>query len=404
MINIIKEIRKEKGLTQEALAYSCGISRRTLSLIENGRTVPTVETAASIANALNMPFEKVFINPGRPLLKEELPNKIRYIDLFCGIGGFRYAAEQCFEGYGINGECVFSSDIDKNAQISYAANFGETPKGDITKIEESSIRDFDLLFGGFPCQSFSIIGKRQGFEDKTRGTLFFNIARILKEKKPQAFVLENVKQLASHDGGKTLDTILSTLRDELDYYVDYKILNALDFGLPQKRERIIIVGSKKPFAMKWPDRSGTQVSLEEILEREVDRKYYASDSIVKKRKAKHASQYSPAIWHENKSGNITSYPYSCALRAGASYNYLLVNGERRLTPREMLRLQGFPDSFKIVVSDYQTRHQAGNAVPVNMVKAVLEEFIPLAFPANFEENSENEEGRNGGKSQTEECE
>lgn len=383
MFNIIKNIRKEKGLTQADLAQLAGISRRSLSDIENGST-PSIETATNIAKALNMPTDKVFINPDKPLSEDELPSKIRYIDLFCGIGGFRYAAENCFGSHGIEGECVFSSDIDKNAQISYEANFGEKPAGDITKIEAGSISDFDLLLGGFPCQAFSIIGKRRGFEDETRGTLFFDIARILKEKKPQAFVLENVKQLATHDHGRTLGVILSTLRDELGYHVDYKILNALDFGLPQKRERIIIVGSKTPFLMNWPSSyHGDQKTLEDILEKDVDPKFYASEAIARKRKEKHTATEYPSIWHENKSGNITSHPFSCALRAGASYNYLLVNGERRLTPREMLRLQGFPDSFKIVVSDYQTRHQAGNAVPVNMIEAVLDAFIPLAFPVGF---------------------
>lgn len=285
---------------------------------------------------------------------------------------------RAFDKLGINGKCVFSSDIDKYAQQAYEANFGEKPVGDITKVDAESIPDFDLLFGGFPCQAFSICGLMKGFEDKTRGTLFFDIARIIKEKQPQAFVLENVKNLASHDGGKTLQTILETLRDELGYHVDYHLLNALDFGLPQKRERIIIVGSKKPFKMDWNFEIKNKKTLNDILEKKVDPKHYASPEIVAKEK-QCIRQSFPSIWHENKSGNISSYPYSCALRAGASYNYLLVNGERRLTPREMLRLQGFPDDFKIVVSDCQTRKQAGNAIPIDMVKMVIERFIPMAF-------------------------
>ena len=176
-----------------------------------------------------------------------------------------------------------------------------------------------------------------------------------------------------------MQTILETLRDELGYHVEYKLLNALDFGLPQKRERIIIVGSKKPFKMNWDFKIEHKKTLDDILEKNVDKKHYASPEIVAKRKAMHTPTVSPSIWHENKSGNVSSYPYSCALRAGASYNYLLVNGERRLTPREMLRLQGFPDEFKIVVSDCQTRKQAGNAIPVDMVSMVIERFIPMAF-------------------------
>lgn len=312
-------------------------------------------------------------------MNKQIPNPIKFIDLFCGIGGFRYASQEAFNNLGLVGECVFSSDIDKYAQDSYQANFGERPTGDITKVEAKDIPTFDLLFGGFPCQAFSICGSMKGFEDKTRGTLFFDIARIIKEKQPQAFVLENVKNLASHNNGDTLKTILYVLREELGYCVDYKVLNALDFGLPQKRERIIIVGSKKEFIMDWSFNIDKHKTLEDILEKEVDKKHFASPEIIAKRKNSHTAKDFPAIWHENKSGNISSYPYSCALRAGASYNYLLVNGERRLTPREMLRLQGFPDSFKIVVSDAQTRKQAGNAIPVDMVAKVIQRFLTVAF-------------------------
>ena len=304
-----------------------------------------------------------------------MKNTLRYIDLFCGIGGFRYAIKDALEKLGLTGKCVFSSDIDNFAQDSYEANFGERPSGDITAISATDIPDFDILLGGFPCQAFSICGLMKGFEDTTKGTLFFDIARILKEKKPQAFVLENVKNLIGHNKGATLATILDILRNELGYCVDYHLLNALDFGLPQKRERVVIVGAKKPFKMSWEFNIIDKKTLEDILETNVDKKHYASADIVAKRKKKHTSPYNPGIWHENKSGNISSYPYSCALRAGASYNYLLVNGERRLTPREMLRLQGFPEEFKIVVSDAQTRKQAGNALPVTMLSAVIEQFI-----------------------------
>lgn len=305
--------------------------------------------------------------------------KIRYADLFCGIGGFRFAAEEVFKSFGLEGECVFSSDNDKFAQKSYSANFGETPSGDITKVESREMPDFDLLFAGFPCQPFSIIGQGKGFED-SRGTLFYEIARILEEKKPAGFVLENVKQLVTHDNGRTLKTILRVL-DELGYRAFNNILNALHYGLPQKRERVIFVGLNKNFRFEWPPRSEECVPLISILEENPDKKYYASQDIVRKRLEKHKSEFYPAIWHENKSGNISSYPYSCALRSGASYNYLLVNGERRLTPREALRLQGFPDTFKIVVSDAQIKRQAGNAVPVNIISAVLKNYLPHLIEA-----------------------
>ncbi len=304
--------------------------------------------------------------------------RIKYIDLFCGIGGFRIAMQEACLENDIIPECVFSSDIDTSCQVSYEANFNERPYGDITQINEDQIPDHDILLAGFPCQPFSIIGQRQGFND-IRGTLFFDIARILKTKKPKAFVLENVKQLVGHDKGKTLKVILSTLKD-LGYYVNYAVLNALDYGLPQKRERVIIVGHREPIFYSFPSPIRPFKPLSEILETKVDPKHIASEYITDKRKFKHKSAYTTSIWHENKSGNICSYPYSCALRAGASYNYLLVNGERRLTPREMFRLQGFPDTYKIVVSDSNARRQAGNAVPVNVVKAVLLKLLP--FVAN----------------------
>ena len=300
--------------------------------------------------------------------------KLKFIDLFCGIGGFRVAFEEACQENEIQPQCVFSSDIDKFCQDSYEENFGDRPFGDITKVDEKDIPDHDILFAGFPCQPFSIIGQRKGLND-TRGTLFFDIARIIKEKKPKAFILENVKQLVGHDKGKTLKVILQTLKD-LGYQVQYSVLNALDYGLPQKRERVVIVGHCEPIMFTYPDPIKPYKPLNEILEKKVDKKHLASDYIRQKRKDSHKSSYYPSIWHENKSGNICSYPYSCALRAGASYNYLLVNGERRLTPREMLRLQGFPDSYKIVVSDGQAKKQAGNAVPVNMVKAVIEKLLP----------------------------
>lgn len=300
--------------------------------------------------------------------------KLKFIDLFCGIGGFRVAFEEACEENDIQPECVFSSDIDKYAQESYEANFGEKPFGDITKINENDIPDHDILFGGFPCQPFSIIGQMKGLND-TRGTLFFDIARIIEAKRPKAFILENVKQLVGHDKGKTLKVIVQSLKD-LGYHVQYSVLNALDYGLPQKRERVVIVGHREPIMFTFPNPEKPYKSLNEILETKVDKKYFASEFIREKRKEKHQSSYYPSIWHENKSGNICSYPYSCALRSGASHNYLLVNGERRLTPREMFRLQGFPDWYKIIVSDAQAKKQAGNAVPVNMIKAVVQKLLP----------------------------
>jgi DNA (cytosine-5)-methyltransferase 1 len=297
--------------------------------------------------------------------------KIKFIDLFCGIGGFHAAAvSHDLEG-------VFASDIDVECRAAYEHNYRLTPSGDITAVSEDSIPDHDLLCAGFPCQPFSIIGHGKGFND-IRGTLFFEIARILKAKQPPMFMLENVKQLAGHDGGKTLTRILEVLRNELGYFVDHRVLNALNFGVPQKRERVIIVGFKNESAFnafEWPSGNVPMQPLSEILEKNPDKKHFTSEPIRKSRAEKHESEHQIGIWHENKSGNVSSHPYSCALRAGASYNYLLVNGERRLTPREMLRLQGFPESFEIICSDSQTRKQAGNAVPVPMIAAVMEKVL-----------------------------
>lgn len=307
--------------------------------------------------------------------KREFLTEIKYVDLFCGIGGFRTAAINTFKKHSIRSQCVFSCDIDKNAQKSYHANFGDYPHGDIQEIDTYSIPDHDLLFAGFPCQPFSIIGNGKGFED-TRGSLFFEILRIIKIKKPKAFILENVKRLVGHNKGQTLKTILTELAS-LGYSVDFKILNALDFGLPQKRERVFIVGFTGYGLFEWPKGGAKLKPLRQIIQKNVHEKFSVSKQIREKRHKKHKSIYAPAIWHENKSGNISSYPYSCALRAAASHNYLLVNGERRLTPREMLRLQGFPDTFKIVCPDGQMKRQAGNAISVPVVEKLLENILPI---------------------------
>ncbi|MGF1487748.1 MAG: DNA cytosine methyltransferase [Prochloraceae cyanobacterium] len=296
--------------------------------------------------------------------------KFRFIDLFAGIGGMRLAFEN------VGGECVFSSEWDIYAQNTYEANFGERPQGDITKIKPETIPDHDILLAGFPCQAFSICGDRKGFLD-TRGTLFFNIEEILKIKQPLAFLLENVKNLKSHDRQRTFKTIIKHL-ENLGYSIHHTVLNSLDFGIPQKRERTIIVGFKNEVDFYFPKPIDIKPNLSTILEndRDIDRKYFVSPEIRKKRLLKVKPNYPiPSIWHENKSGNISALEYSCALRAGASYNYLLVNGVRRLTPRELLRLQGFPDRFKIVAPYTQIRKQTGNTVTVPVIEAVAKQMI-----------------------------
>lgn len=300
-----------------------------------------------------------------------MKKKFRFIDLFAGIGGIRIPFDE------LGGHCVLSSEWDKYAQDTYEANFGERPIGDINQILSEDIPEHDILLAGFPCQPFSIIGNGHGFAD-TRGTLFFEIERILRDKAPSAFLLENVKQLVSHDNHRTFKVILSKLKD-LGYNTHWKILNALNYGLPQKRERVMIVGFKENYPFDFPEPLNSRIPLTDIIEdhAKVDKKHFASKEIAKNRrlsvKGKHIPK--PSIWHENKGGNIGIHEYSCALRAGASYNYLLVDGIRRLTPREQLQLQGFPKDFKIVVAEHQLRKQLGNSVPVPMIRAVARQML-----------------------------
>ena len=294
----------------------------------------------------------------------EQPGIITFVDLFCGIGGFHYAAKS------LGLRCVFASDIDVTCRNQYEHNFDLRPVGDITRVDVDLIPDHDILFAGFPCQPFSIIGERNGLDD-SRGTLFFEILRILKAKRPRAVVLENVRHFSTYENGRVLAQVISGLAS-FGYDVDWKIMNALDCGLPQKRERTIVVGLMGGLdGFSWPGVQAAYKPLSDILELNPDRKYFVSKAIREKRLKQHRSTIRPGIWHENKSGNVSSHSFSCALRAGASYNYLLVDGERRFTSRELLRLQGFPESFDIIGSVSTIRRQVGNAVPVPMVRSVI---------------------------------
>lgn len=311
-----------------------------------------------------------------------------FIDLFAGIGGIRLGFES------VGGKCIFSSEFDEDACKTYEANFGEHPAGDITKIKASNIPDFDILLGGFPCQAFSIIGKKEGFANETCGTLFFDIERILKDKKPKALMLENVKNLTAHDNGKTFKVITTHL-EKLGYHVYSSVLNALDYGVPQRRERIIIVGflDDVKFEFPKPVPLSERKTLSDILEDNVDSKYYVKECIRKSRieRLKDKNYPKPYISHENMAGSITPHPYSSALRAGASANYILINDERRPTERELLRIQGFPDSYKIVVPYGKIKKQTGNSVAVPVIKAVAREMIK-ALKA-FDEVEEKHDGK-----------
>ncbi|MDR1385089.1 MAG: DNA (cytosine-5-)-methyltransferase, partial [Planctomycetaceae bacterium] len=320
-------------------------------------------------------LENVLVRAIAPneIIASSLWRRFRVIDLFAGIGGIRLGFES------VGGQCVFSSEWDESAQQTYQVNFGEKPFGDITQIETSSIPDHDILLAGFPCQPFSIIGKQQGFAD-TRGTLFFEIERILKDKQPTAFLLENVKQFKTHDNGRTCQIILEKLH-KLGYHTYITVLNALDFGVAQKRERTIIVGFLEPLIFRFPESYPYQPLLQDVLEHddEVDKKLFASEMICKKRlerlKEQGQTPFYPSMWHENKGGHIGIHPFSCALRHNASYNYLLVNGNRRPSGREMLRFQGFPETFKISVDHSAIRAQAGNSVAVPVITAVVAEMM-----------------------------
>ena len=306
-----------------------------------------------------------------------LPSKrwdsFRFIDLFAGIGGIRLGFES------VGGNCVFSSEWDELARKTYAANFGETPAGDITKIPSSDIPDFDILLGGFPCQPFSIIGDKEGFNHETQGTLFFDIERILKEKCPSAFMLENVRNLTAHDKGNTFEIIVKHL-EALGYHVHFKILNALDYGVPQKRERIIICGFLDDVIFDFPTPLPhfKRQKLADILESDdvLDANLWVRDEIKNSRIERMKVELErPYITHENVAGSVTPHHFSCALRAGASANYILINNERRPSARELLRLQGFPDTYKIVVSYSSIRKQTGNSVAVPVIKAVATEML-----------------------------
>tara|TARA_B100001057_G_C22809016_1_gene934626 strand:+ start:107 stop:1024 length:918 start_codon:yes stop_codon:yes gene_type:complete len=302
-----------------------------------------------------------------------MSKKFKFIDLFAGVGGIRIPFEE------LGGKCVFSSEWDKFAQITYEANFGEIPHGDITKIKEEEIPSHDLLVGGFPCQAFSQAGLKKGFKD-TRGTMFFEIARILDHHKPKAILLENVKGLRGHDKGKTFKTIVTILH-ELGYQtLEYKVLNAKEFGLPQNRERIFIVGFREYSFFQFPEPPMIETKVGDILEDNVLEKYTISDKMwksAKKRKERNRKKgYGFGYSLFNKDSEYTSTISARYYKDGAEI-WIDQNKKnpRKLTPNEARRLQGFPENFIIPVSDGQAYKQFGNAVPVNVVRAVAKEMV-----------------------------
>lgn len=327
----------------------------------------------------------------------------KFIDLFAGVGGFHLALEK----YG--NECVFASEIEPHCQKVYEKNFGMLPAGDITKIDAKDIPDFDILTAGFPCQPFSYAGKLEGFEDKTRGTLFFDILRIVKEKRPKMFLLENVKGLKSHQKGETLNTIITCL-EEAGYTVYWDILNSHDFGVPQKRERWYCVGFDKDIPFSFPKGTNNKTTLRDIVDIElVDpklklsefeleriRHHFASDEIrvqhdnskydpnTKKGKYGVFSFLKPDKTLRFHIGDVAKTQiqeaYYCSLDSVAPAIIVarepkLWDLERRLSVDECRKLQGFPDNFILDESEIQAKRQMGNSIALPVVEAISKTML-----------------------------
>lgn len=356
-------------------------------------TSPSIATEAAVQYSL---FADLFTVPFLPTNKP----KFTFVDLFAGIGGFRMALQN------LGGRCVFSSEWDKQAQKTYLLNYGEVPFGDITKESTKAYipDNFDILCAGFPCQAFSMAGKKLGFEE-TRGTLFFDVAEIIRRKQPKAFFLENVKGLLIHDKGKTIQTILKVLREDLNYYVpDPQVINAMNFGVPQHRERVYIVGFRKDLNVNeftYPTPTDNTKTFADIKEEQVvSAKYYLSTQYIKTlvaHKERHTAKgngFGYEIIPDNGVANAIVVGGMGRERNLVIDNRLKDftpvtnikgevnrNGIRRMTPREWARLQGFPDNFIIEVADASAYKQFGNSVAVPAIQATAEEIIKRINPS-----------------------
>lgn len=399
-MNIIKQKRLLLGLNPSDFARLLNIEESKLLAIEDNIRKPTKAFLEKIDS----------INTVIPYKKQG--GDFKFIDLFAGIGGIRLPFQK------LGGECVFTSEWDKHARNTYFANYGEVPQGDITKINTLDIPDHDILLGGFPCQTFSQAGKKAGFKD-TRGTMFFEIQKILVNKKPKAFLLENVKQLKTHDKGNTLKTILDVLtgNDEtkipdditmseeakialstkLNYWVTTKVLKAADFGVPQNRERIFIIGFDKDYfgedvdfdnLFTWPTGNKTDTKVSDILEQDyVDSlkndTYTISDKLYEGHKRR-------KIMHEEKGNGFgftlykgdERYTNTLSARYNKDGSEILIDqtlqgkNPRKLTLRECARLQGFPEDFIIDASSKgQVYKQFGNSVCMKVIDAIASEMI-----------------------------
>lgn len=365
----ILAVREKLGIRRKEFSDALCFTREQEKMLKEWETGKLEVPDEIYDRIMNFPTEPLFKN--RPI--EEC--RFTQIDLFAGIGGIR----QPFQKHG--GYNVYSSEWDKFAQTTYRINYGEIPDGDITLVDEKDIPDHDILLAGFPCQPFSQAGLHKGFED-TRGTLFFDIARILKEKRPKAFMLENVKQLRGHDKGNTIKVILSVL-DELNYYVpDPQILNGYHFGVPQNRERIIIVGFNKDYLpenfkeFEYPiGQINDDVCVGDILEETVGERFTISDKLWeghqarKKKHKKKGNGFGFALFNEDSKYTST---ISARYYKDGSEALIEQSGKnpRMLTPRECARLQGFPEDFIIPVSNAQSYKQFGNSVCIPVIEAV----------------------------------
>lgn len=391
------KIDVEKKLTGEGLAHLTHYFQNHKNGVSEYFKPSAKEYLAELHEKLNIVEEPDFqyylpIKWDIPFPPPANP-KFKFIDLFAGIGGIRLAYQN------LGGKCVFTSEWNEQAKRTYEANFGEVPFGDITKISETEIPDHDVLLAGFPCQPFSIagvskknaLGRAHGFLDETQGTLFFDIARILKYKKPKAFMLENVKNLRSHDKGKTFMVIENTLK-ELGYSVHAQVLNGKYF-VPQHRERIIIVGFREDIYeglenFQFPKMPEPQKVFKDILETDVDEKYTLTDHLWKylrdyadKHKAK-GNGFGFGLTDLNGISRTLSARYY----KDGSEVLIPQQGKnpRRLTPRECARLQGFPDEFIIPVSDTQAYKQFGNSVTVSLIQAVAKQLVKVLLSPNGE--------------------
>lgn len=413
----IRTVRENLGLGRTELSNLLGLGEageRTVRGWEEGEHTPSPKKWRDIQeveeNLKNALAKACFRSHRIP------QSSFRFIDLFAGIGGIRLPFQS------LRGECVFTSEWDKFAQKTYLANYGEMPSGDITQIKAEDVPDHDILLGGFPCQAFSQAGLKQGFSD-TRGTMFFEIQRILAEKRPKAFMLENVKQLQGHDKGRTLKTIVDILQgnheqevpevipmsDEsrhalsqrLNYWVTYRVLRAADFGAPQNRERIFIIGFDRDqhpntdfdMTFKWPRPPKTPTRVGDILQSDIELelearetgkdKYTISDKLWighQKRKEGHKNKgngFGYSLFNSDSvyTNTISARYYKDGSEILIDQSHLGKN-PRKLTPRECARLQGFPEEFIVdAVSQGQIYKQFGNSVCVNVIRAVAEELI-----------------------------